>query len=204
MPATSRNVHEEGVLFDNWLLVENGRFREQETVDLLTSASFPSRNPTTNVADLRAQIAANEKGVEEVSKMIEHFGLDVVLAYMRHVQDNAEEAVRRVIDALHDGEYSYEMDSGAVIKVRVTVDRADRSATIDFTGTSAQLETNFTRRPRSPRRPSCTCSAPWWPTTYRSTTDACGRCASSSRRAACWRPSIRPPSSPATSRHPRR
>jgi 5-oxoprolinase (ATP-hydrolysing) len=143
MPATSRNVHEEGVLFDNWLLVENGRFREQETVDLLTSACFPSRNPTTNIADLRAQIAANEKGVEEVSKMIEHFGLDVVLAYMRHVQDNAEEAVRRVIDALHDGEYSYEMDSGAVIKVRVTVDRADRSATIDFTGTSAQLETNF-------------------------------------------------------------
>jgi 5-oxoprolinase (ATP-hydrolysing) len=143
MPATSRNVHEEGVLFDNWLLVENGRFREQETVDLLTSASFPSRNPTTNVADLRAQIAANEKGVEEVSKMIEHFGLDVVLAYMRHVQDNAEEAVRRVIDALHDGEYSYEMDSGAVIKVRVTVDRADRAATIDFTGTSPQLETNF-------------------------------------------------------------
>jgi 5-oxoprolinase (ATP-hydrolysing) len=143
MPATSRNVHEEGVLFDNWLLVENGRFREQETIDLLTSASYPSRNPATNIADLRAQIAANEKGVEEVGKMIDHFGLDVVLAYMRHVQDNAEEAVRRVIDALHDGDYSYEMDSGAVIKVRVTVDPADRSATIDFTGTSAQLETNF-------------------------------------------------------------
>jgi 5-oxoprolinase (ATP-hydrolysing) len=143
MPATSRNVHEEGVLFDNWLLVENGRFRERETIDLLTSASYPSRNPATNIADLRAQIAANEKGVEEVGKMIDHFGLDVVQAYMRHVQDNAEEAVRRVIDALHDGEYSYEMDSGAVIKVRVTVDRADRSATIDFTGTSAELETNF-------------------------------------------------------------
>ena len=143
MPASSRNVHEEGVLFDNWLLVENARFREQETVDLLTSAPYPSRNPTTNIADLRAQIAANEKGVEEVGKMIDHFGLEVVLAYMRHVQDNAEEAVRRVIDALHDGEYAYEMDTGAVIKVRVTVDRADRSATIDFTGTSAELETNF-------------------------------------------------------------
>jgi 5-oxoprolinase (ATP-hydrolysing) len=143
MPATSRNVHEEGVLLDNWLLVENGRLREQETIDLLTSASYPSRNPATNIADLRAQIAANEKGVEEVGRMIDHFGLDVVLAYMRHVQDNAEEAVRRVIDALHDGEYSYEMDSGAVIKVSVTVDRADRSATIDFTGSSAELETNF-------------------------------------------------------------
>lgn len=143
MPATSRNVHEEGVLFDNWLLVENGRFREKETIDLLSSAPYPSRNPVTNIADLRAQIAANEKGVEEVGKMIDHFGLDVVLAYMRHVQDNAEEAVRRVIDTLHDGEHAYEMDNGAVIKVRVTVDRAGRSATIDFTGTSAQLDTNF-------------------------------------------------------------
>ncbi|HEX6232456.1 MAG TPA: hydantoinase B/oxoprolinase family protein [Jiangellaceae bacterium] len=143
MPAMSRNVHEEGVLFDNWLLVENGRFREQETIELLTTAPFPSRNPTTNIADLRAQIAANEKGVEEVGKMIDHFGLEVVQAYMRHVQDNAEEAVRQVIDALHDGEYAYEMDSGAVIKVRVTVDHASRSATIDFTGTSAQRDTNF-------------------------------------------------------------
>ncbi|HEX6339408.1 MAG TPA: hydantoinase B/oxoprolinase family protein [Jiangellaceae bacterium] len=143
MPAMSRNVHEEGVLFDNWLLVENGRFREQETIDLLTSAPHPSRNPVTNIADLRAQIAANEKGVDEVGKMIDHFGLDVVQAYMRHVQDNAEEAVRRVIDALRDGEYSYEMDGGAVIKVRVTVDRTDRSATIEFTGTSGVLETNF-------------------------------------------------------------
>jgi 5-oxoprolinase (ATP-hydrolysing) len=143
MPATSRNVHEEGVLFDNWLLVENGRFREEETLRLLTAAPYPSRNPTTNLADLRAQIAANAKGVEEVGEMIDHFGLDVVQAYMRHVQDNAEGAVRRVIDALTDGEYRYEMDSGAVISVRVTVDRADRSATIDFTGTSPQLETNF-------------------------------------------------------------
>jgi 5-oxoprolinase (ATP-hydrolysing) len=143
MPATSHNVHEEGVLFDNWLLVENGRLREEETVRLLTEAPYPSRNPTTNVADLRAKVAANAKGVEEVDTMIDHFGLDVVQAYMRHVQDNAEEAVRRVIDALTDGEYRYEMDSGAVISVRVRVDRAARSATIDFTGTSPQLETNF-------------------------------------------------------------
>jgi 5-oxoprolinase (ATP-hydrolysing) len=143
MPANSRNVHEEGVLFDNWLLVEDGRFREQETLKLLTGAKFPSRNPETNLADLRAQIAANAKGVEEVGKMIDHFGLKVVKAYMRHVQDNAEEAVRRVIDALDDGEYRYEMDSGAVINVRITVNRQTRTAVIDFTGTSPQLDSNF-------------------------------------------------------------
>ncbi len=143
MPAFSREVHEEGVLFDNWLLVEHGRLREAETLDLLTSAPYPSRNPATNLADLRAQIAANEKGAEEVRHMIGHFGLDVVQAYMGHVQDNAEKAVRRVVDALHDGEFTYEMDSGAVIRVQVIVDRHDRSATIDFTGSSPQLDTNF-------------------------------------------------------------
>lgn len=143
MPANSRTIEEEGVLFDNWLLTEGGRFREEETRRLLTDAPFPSRNPGTNLADLRAQIAANHKGVEEVGRMIDTYGLDVVQAYMRHVQDNAEEAVRRVIDALDDGEYAYETDSGAVIRVRVRVDREQRSATIDFTGTSAQLDTNF-------------------------------------------------------------
>ncbi|MGW0513284.1 hydantoinase B/oxoprolinase family protein [Streptomyces olivaceoviridis] len=143
MPAHSRTIEEEGVLFDNWLLAENGRFREEETHRLLTEARYPSRNPRTNLADLRAQIAANHKGVDEVRRMIEEFGLDVVQAYMRHVQDNAEEAVRRVIDALDDGEYAYETDSGAVIRVRVRVDRAERRATVDFTGTSAQLATNF-------------------------------------------------------------
>jgi 5-oxoprolinase (ATP-hydrolysing) len=143
MPADSHQIQEEGVLFDNWLLAENGQFREAETRRLLTEASFPSRNPDTNLADLRAQIAANQKGVDEVRKMIDHFGLDVVQAYMRHVQDNAEEAVRRVVDRLDDGEYRYRMDSGAMIAVRVTVNRATRSATIDFTGTSPQLDTNF-------------------------------------------------------------
>ncbi|MFG3021312.1 hydantoinase B/oxoprolinase family protein [Streptomyces sp. NPDC048254] len=143
MPADSRTIDEEGVLFDNWLLAENGRFREAETRGLLAGARYPSRNIRTNLADLRAQIAANRKGVDEVGRMIEEFGLDVVQAYMRHVQDNAEEAVRRVIDALDDGEYAYETDSGAVIRVRVRVDRDDRRATIDFTGTSAQLDTNF-------------------------------------------------------------
>nr|WSY56479.1 hydantoinase B/oxoprolinase family protein [Streptomyces sp. NBC_00886] len=143
MPANSRTIDEEGILFDNWLLADNGRFREQETLRLLTEATYPSRNPKTNLADLRAQIAANQKGVDEVARMIENFGLDVVQAYMRHVQDNAEEAVRRVIDTLDDGEYAYETDSGAVIRVRVRVDRENRSATVDFTGTSPQLATNF-------------------------------------------------------------
>lgn len=143
MPANSRTIDEEGILFDNWLLAENGQFREAETLALLTAPPHPSRNPKTNLADLRAQIAANRKGVDEVGRMIEDFGLDVVQAYMRHVQDNAEEAVRRVIDTLEDGECAYETDSGAVIRVRVCVDRAARSATVDFTGTSAQLATNF-------------------------------------------------------------
>jgi 5-oxoprolinase (ATP-hydrolysing) len=143
MPANSRTIDEEGILFDNWLLAENGQFREAETLALLTAPPHPSRNPKTNLADLRAQIAANRKGVDEVGRMIEDFGLDVVQAYMRHVQDNAEEAVRRVIDTLEDGECAYETDSGAVIRVRVSVDRAARSATVDFTGTSAQLATNF-------------------------------------------------------------
>ncbi|GAA2506663.1 hydantoinase B/oxoprolinase family protein [Actinocorallia cavernae] len=143
MPAHSRTIEEEGVLFDNWPLAEDGRFREEETRRLLTEAPYPSRNPRTNLADLRAQIAANQKGVDEVRRMIAEFGLDVVQAYMRHVQDNAEEAVRRVIDALDDGEYAYETDAGAVIHVRVRVERAERRATIDFTGTSGQLPTNF-------------------------------------------------------------
>jgi len=143
MPANSRTVVEEGVLFDNWLLVDNGHFRETPTRDLLTGATYASRSPNTNLADLRAQVAANQKGIDEIRSMIAHFGLDVVQAYMRHVQDNAEEAVRRVIDSLDDGEYRYEMDSGATIAVRVTVDRAARAATIDFTGTSPQLTTNF-------------------------------------------------------------
>lgn len=143
MPASSRTIEEEGILFDNWLLAEAGHFREEETLRLLSEAPYPSRNPSTNLADLRAQIAANQKGVDEVARMIENFGLDVVQAYMKHVQDNAEEAVRRVIGALNDGEYAYETDSGAVIQVRVRVDREKRSATVDFTGTSPQLATNF-------------------------------------------------------------
>jgi 5-oxoprolinase (ATP-hydrolysing) len=143
MPADSRRIEEEGVLFDNWLLVQDGRLREAETRQLLADGPYPSRNPDTNLADLSAQIAANRKGVEEVGAMIAHFGLDVVQAYMRHVQDNAEEAVRHVVDRLDDGSCRYETDSGAVIAVRVAVDRAARTAAIDFTGTSPQLDSNF-------------------------------------------------------------
>jgi 5-oxoprolinase (ATP-hydrolysing) len=148
MPAFSRTVHEEGVLLDNWLLVRDGVFREDETRRLLTDAPFPSRSPEMNLADLRAQVAANEKGVAEVRAMIDHVGLDVVQAYMRHVQDNAEQAVRRVIDRLHDGHHRYEMDGGAVIEVSVRVDRHSRSATVDFTGSSPQCATNL-NAPRS-------------------------------------------------------
>ena len=143
MPAFSTRVDEEGVLIDNWRLVEGGEMREAATTDLLTSAEFPSRNPGANLADLRAQIAANEKGAAELRELVSQFGLDVVTAYMGHVQDNAEEAVRRVLAGLADGEYAYELDNGAVIKVAVRVDQQARTAEIDFTGTSAQSPGNF-------------------------------------------------------------
>ncbi|KIQ66413.1 5-oxoprolinase [Kitasatospora griseola] len=143
MPATSREIEQEGVLFDNWLLVADGRLREAETLRLLTDAPHPSRDPATNLADLRAQIAANRKGIDEVNAMVEQFGLDVVQAYMRHVQDNAERAVREAIGELADGSYRYETDTGAVIAVRIRVDRRRRTATVDFTGTSAQLDSNL-------------------------------------------------------------
>ena len=152
MPPDSRVVEEEGVLIDNFKLVDAGRLRDREMRALLASGSYPARNVEQNLADLRAQIAANEKGVQELRRMVAHFGLDVVQAYMRHVQDNAEEAVRRVIDVLKDGEFAYEMDNGGVIRVRIAIDRAGRSASIDFTGTSAQLPNNF-------NAPSAVCMA---------------------------------------------
>jgi 5-oxoprolinase (ATP-hydrolysing) len=142
MPAFSTTADEEGVLLDNWLLVRDGRLREEETLALLTGAPHPSRSPAANLADLRAQIAANEKGIAELRRMTEQFGLDVVQAYMRHVRDNAEESVRRIITGLDDGEHRYETDAGAVIRVAVRVDRVARSAVIDFTGTSPQQPGN--------------------------------------------------------------
>jgi 5-oxoprolinase (ATP-hydrolysing) len=143
MPAASTRVEEEGVLIDNWLLVDHGRLREAETTELLATAEYPSRDPATNLADLRAQIAANAKGIDELRAMVAHFGLDVVQAYMGHVQENAAESVRRVITALHDGEFVYELDNGARVAVAVRVNRAKRTAEIDFTGTSPELRDNF-------------------------------------------------------------
>ncbi|NBR27853.1 MAG: 5-oxoprolinase, partial [Betaproteobacteria bacterium] len=152
MPPDSRSIDDEGVLIDNFLLVEGGRLREAETTALLSAGRWPCRNVAQNLADLRAMIAANEKGVQELRRMVGDFGLDVVHAYMQHVQDNAEEAVRRVIDVLRDGQFEYAMDHGAVIRVALRVDRAARRATIDFTGTSAQLDNNF-------NAPSAVCMA---------------------------------------------
>ena len=127
-PPDSTHIEEEGVLIDNFLLVEEGRLREEETYALLKSGKYPCRNPSQNMADLTAQIAANETGVRELRKMITHFGLDVVHAYMGHVQDNAEESVRRVLDVLANGEFTYPMDNGDQIKVKIIVNKEAREA----------------------------------------------------------------------------
>ena len=143
MPPFSTRIEEEGVQLDNVLLVERGRLREAEVIELLSSGAYPSRNPQQNFADLKAQIAANEKGVQELRRIVAQFGLPVVHAYMRHVQDNAEESVRRVITKLKDGASTLELDNGARIQVAIRVDAAARSAKIDFTGSSPQLANNF-------------------------------------------------------------
>ncbi|MBX3517147.1 MAG: hydantoinase B/oxoprolinase family protein [Rhodospirillales bacterium] len=147
MPPDSVSVEEEGILLDNVVLVEGGQFREDAIRALLARGPYPARNPDQNIADLRAQIAANEKGVAELKRMVADFGLDVVRAYMRHVQDNAEAEVRRVIDRLHDGSFAYAMDNGAIVRVAVRIDRDGRRATIDFTGTSPQRPNNFNAPP---------------------------------------------------------
>ncbi len=143
MPPDSTTVEEEGVLIDNFLLVDQGRLRERETVALLSSGRYPARNVPQNLADLQAQIAANEKGVQSLREMVAHFGLEVVRAYMRHVQANAEESVRRVIGVLKDGAFELPLDNGALIKVQIRIGADRRSASIDFAGTSAQLPNNF-------------------------------------------------------------
>lgn len=143
MPPFSTRIEEEGVEINNFKLVDRGVLREAEMVALLQGAKHPSRNPEQNMGDLKAQIAANEKGVQELRRMVDQFGLDVVQAYMRHVQDNAEESVRRVITRLKDGGFTLPLDNGAQIQVAITVDAATRSAEIDFTGTSPQQENNF-------------------------------------------------------------
>ena len=152
VPPHSKHIDEEGVLIDNFQLVAGNRLLEAETQILFTTAPYPTRNFHHNLADLKAQIAANEKGVQELRKMVEHFGLDVVQAYMKHVQDNAEESVRRVLGVLTDGSFCYEMDSGAKICVSIKVDQEAREASIDFTGTSPQQDSNF-------NAPSAVCMA---------------------------------------------
>ncbi len=143
MPPFSTRIEEEGVQINNVKLVDRGELREAEMIALLESGPYPSRNPQQNMADLKAQIAANEKGVQELRRMVEQFGLDVVQAYMGHVQDNAEESVRRVITRLKDGRFTLPLDNGAQIQVAIWVDARARSAVVDFTGTSGQQTNNF-------------------------------------------------------------
>ncbi|GGL64470.1 hydantoinase B/oxoprolinase family protein [Wenxinia marina] len=143
MTPLATTVDEEGVLIDNFLMVSEGRFLEEETHALLTDHKWPCRNPGVNIADLKAQVAANERGAAELRRMVDEFGLDVVEAYMGHVQDNAAEEVARVLGRLEDCEAEYPTDTGQTIKVKITVDRAARRATVDFTGTSDAMENNF-------------------------------------------------------------
>ena len=151
MPPFSKHISEEGVLLDNVQLVREGVFLEDELTRILTHDAYPVRNVTQNIADLRAQVASCNKGAIELAKMVEHFGREVVVAYMNHVQDNAEESVRRVIHKLTDGEFGVDLDDGSHIHVKVSINRADRSAKVDFTGTSAQRPSNF-NAPRSVSR----------------------------------------------------
>ena len=142
-PANSTHIKEEGVLIDNFTLVSKGIFLENEIHDLLSLAEYPARNIKQNIADLKAQVAAAEKGSQELLKVIKHYGLEVVHAYMDHVQDNAEESVRRVLDVLSDSSFTYKMDDGHQVSVSISVDKVNRSATIDFTGTSNQHPGNY-------------------------------------------------------------
>lgn len=143
IPAFSRHIDEEGIRIANFKLVSRGKLQQDALLTLLNSGQYPARNPAQNLADLSAQIAANEKGVQELTRMVEHYGLDVVQAYMQHVQDNAETAVRNVIHRLNDGDFELKLDNGGVVHVAITVDQQARQATIDFSGTSAQQNTNF-------------------------------------------------------------
>jgi 5-oxoprolinase (ATP-hydrolysing) len=146
-PPVSRTLEEEGVVIDDFLLVDGGHFREDEFRALLTGAKYPARSPDVNVADVKAQVAANEKGVQELQRVVAQYGWPTVSAYMRHVMDNAEEAVRRVIDRIGSGSFEYAMDSGLKLCVSISIDRASRSAVVDFTGTDHQSEGNFNSPP---------------------------------------------------------
>ena len=143
MPPDSRTIDDEGVLIDNELLVDEGHFREAEMRALLGSGEWPARNPDRNVSDLKAQLAACTRGAEVLAQTARDYGPEVVAAYMNHVLSNAEESVRRLVDRLDDGAFDYEMDNGAHVRVAISIDKAARSATFDFTGTSDQLPDNF-------------------------------------------------------------
>ena len=143
MPPDSKNIEEEGILFDNFLLVDTGIFQEAAVRKILNDSIYPARNPDCNIADFQAQIAANNRGVSELLKMVEQYGLETVQTYMQFVQDNAEAAVRKAIASLQDGEFTCQMDNKAQIKVKITIDCQKLQATIDFTGTSSQLDNNF-------------------------------------------------------------
>jgi 5-oxoprolinase (ATP-hydrolysing) len=143
MPSDSKTIDEEGVLIDSVRIVDRGVFHEEKLRALLTAGPYAVRNVTQNLADLRAQVAACQKGIAELTSICDHYGLAVVQAYMQHVQDNAEAAVRKVIDVLKDGEFTYEMDNGAIVRAAIRIDHARREATIDFTGTSTQQPNNF-------------------------------------------------------------
>ena len=142
-PANSTHIKEEGVLIDNFIIVAKGVFLEKEIYKLLSSGEHPARNIKQNIADLKAQVAAAEKGSQELMKIIKHYGLEVVHAYMSHVQDNAEESVRRVLDVLSDSRFTYKMDDGHQVTVSISVNKVNRTATIDFTGTSGQHPGNY-------------------------------------------------------------
>ena len=143
MTPKATHIDEEGVYIDNFKLVDQGRFLEAETHAMLSGAKYPARRPDKNIADLKAHVAANARGMAELDKMVHHFGLDVVRAYMNHVQDNAEESVRRLLSRLKDGHFRVEMDQGTHVEVRITVDQKNRSAVVDFTGTSPSPANNF-------------------------------------------------------------
>ena len=142
-PADSASIEEEGIVIDNFTLMENGLFREREIRELLTGGPWPARNPSMNIADFKAQLAACEKGAQELNKVIDRYGLTTVHAYMRHVQDNAQESVRLMLDRLEDGQFTYRMDDGHRVSAAIRVNRENRSAVVDFTGTSLQHPGNF-------------------------------------------------------------
>ncbi|MBO9725705.1 MAG: hydantoinase B/oxoprolinase family protein [Novosphingobium sp.] len=146
-PAVSTSLEQEGVVIDDFLLLEGGAFREQPLRDLLAAARYPARNPDMNVADLKAQVAANETGIREIMALLRRYGWSMVSTYVGHMMANAEESLRRVIDRIGDGAFDYRMDDGARLRVQVSVDRARRSATIDFTGTDPQRPGNFNAPP---------------------------------------------------------